>query len=162
AGGDAWAELHRPTDSRDVAATYWRKRRAPPRAPDPDRDACGAIWCSPVVPMTGRDVGAAVRIVERTTAAAGFEPMITITAPDGRGATLVVPLFSARTVARADRRAPDCAKRLHARLAARGYSPYRLGVNSMRLLPRPDGDDAAFRRRLKRALDPRAILSPGR
>jgi 4-cresol dehydrogenase (hydroxylating) len=129
---------------------------------DPDRDGCGAIWCSPVVPLTGADVGAAVRIVERTTAAAGFEPMITITALDGRSAHLVVPLFFDRSVARDDRRALACAERLQKRLARRGWYPYRLGVNSMRLLPAANGDDAAFRRRLKLACDPRSILSPGR
>jgi 4-cresol dehydrogenase (hydroxylating) len=161
-GGDGWAELHRPDDARDVFATYWRKRRAPDGEPDPDRDRCGAIWSSPVVPMTGRDVAAAVRIVERTTVAAGFEPMVTITALDGRSAHLVVPLFFDRSVARDDRRALACARRLHARLARRGFYPYRLGVNSMRLLPATNGDDAAFRRRLKLACDPRRILSPGR
>jgi len=161
-GGDGWAELHRPGVSRDVVATYWRKRSAPPAEPDPDRDRCGAIWCSPVVPMTGRAVAAAVRIVERTTADSGFEPMITITALDGRSAHLVIPIFFDHAVARDDRRALACARRLHARLARRGFFPYRLGVNSMRLLPAANGDDAAFRRRLKLACDPRSILSPGR
>ena len=160
--GDGWAELHRPSDSRDVASTYWRKRSAPPREMDPDRDGCGAIWCSPVVPMTGRHVDAAVRIVERTLSAAGFEPMITITALDGRSAHLVVPLLFDRSAPGDDRRTLACAERLLSRLARRGYFPYRLGVNSMRLLPPAHGDDAAFRRRLKRALDPRQILSPGR
>jgi 4-cresol dehydrogenase (hydroxylating) len=129
---------------------------------DPDRDACGAIWCSPVVPLTGRHVGDAVRIVERTASGAGFEPMITITLLDGRSAHLVVPLFFDRASPGDDRRALACARRLLARLARRGYYPYRLGVNSMGLLPEPRGDEAAFRRRLKRALDPRQILSPGR
>jgi FAD/FMN-containing dehydrogenase len=161
-GSDAWTDLHRPPFSRDVAATYWRKRVAPPPRMDPDRDGCGAIWCSPVVPLTGADVARAVAIVERTTTAAGFEPMITITALDGRAAHLVVPLFYDRSVARADRRALACARRLLERLARRGYYPYRLGVNSMGCLPKPRGGDLAFRRRLKRALDPRQILSPGR
>lgn len=160
--GDGWTALHRPELGHDVAATYWRKRSAPPRDMDPDRDGCGALWCSPVVPLTGRDVARAVRLIERTTTAAGFEPMITITALDGRSAHLVVPLFYDRAVARDDRRALDCARLLQSRLARRGYYPYRLGVNSMNWLPKSRGDDLAFRRRLKRALDPRQILSPGR
>jgi 4-cresol dehydrogenase (hydroxylating) len=160
--GDAWRDLHRPDQSRDVAATYWRKRTAPPPEMDPDRDGCSAIWCSPVVPMTGADVARAVAIVERTTTAAGFEPMITITALDGRAAHLVVPLFFDRARARDDRRALACARLLAERLARRGYYPYRLGVHSMGSLPRTDRDDLAFRRRLKQALDPRQILSPGR
>jgi 4-cresol dehydrogenase (hydroxylating) len=161
-GVDAWTDLHRPDHGRDVASTYWRKRSAPPRRMDPDRDGCGAIWCSPVVPLTGRHVANAVRVIERTTTAAGFEPMITITALDGRAAHLVVPLFYDRAVARDDRRALDCARRLLTRLARRGYYPYRLGVNSMGWLRKGRGDDLAFRRCLKRALDPRQILSPGR
>jgi 4-cresol dehydrogenase (hydroxylating) len=49
-----------------------------------------------------------------------------------------------------------------AALARAGYYPYRLGVNSMRLLEGSQDGYGAFRRSLGRALDPNGILSPGR
>jgi 4-cresol dehydrogenase (hydroxylating) len=155
------AEAYRPTTGFDVAATYWRKRVKPPSRMDPDRDLCGAIWTSPVVPLVGRDVEAAVRIVERAAAEHGFEPMMTITVLDGRTAHLVAPVLFDRTVPGEDGRALACARRMLAALARAGYYPYRLGVNSMRLLASRNGD-AVLRGALKRALDPNDILSPGR
>jgi len=159
---EARGGIHRPESGFDVAATYWRKRAGPPRRMDPDRDLCGAIWCSPVVPLVGREVARAVRIVERATAEAGFEPMMTITVLDGRTAHLVAPVLFDRAVPGEDGRALACARRMLVALAREGFYPYRLGVNSMRLLAGSRSGDGGLRRALKRAVDPRGILSPGR
>jgi 4-cresol dehydrogenase (hydroxylating) len=155
-------ELHRPESGRSIVAAYWRKRVKPPERLDPDRDSCGELWCCPVVPLCGREVARAARIVERTATEAGFEPMMAICVLDGRTAHIIAPLFFDRNVSGEDARALACARRMHATLARHGHYPYRLGVNSMRLLPKARGDDDAFRRALKRALDPSGILSPGR
>jgi 4-cresol dehydrogenase (hydroxylating) len=157
-----WEEIFRPDSGFDVAATYWRKRTKPPRRMDPDRDLCGAIWCSPVVPLGGIHVARAVRIVERTTREAGLEPMMAITVLDSRTAHVVAPLLFDRAVAGEDERALACAEKMSGALERCGYYPYRLGVNSMRVLPEPRGDYVEFRQALKRALDPNGILSPGR
>ena len=36
-----------------MASAYWRKKTPPPADMDPDRDGCGLLWCSPVLPNTG-------------------------------------------------------------------------------------------------------------
>ena len=43
-----------------------------------------------------------------------------------------------------------------------GFMPYRLGVQAMDSLPRPNDDSGAMFSVLKRALDPNDILAPGR
>ena len=47
-------------------------------------------------------------------------------------------------------------------LLAAGYYPHRLGIQSMNLLPAPGDDSVAVMKRLKQAMDPSGILSPGR
>jgi 4-cresol dehydrogenase (hydroxylating) len=162
ASARGWEEAHRPTLGFDVAATYWRKREPAPRRLDPDRDGCGAIWCSPVVPLVGRDVARAVRIVERTARDAGFDAMATVTVLDGRTAHVVAPILFDRAVRGEDARALACAERMLRRLARAGYYPYRLGLNAAGLLPQASDDGDAVRRALKAALDPNDVLSPGR
>ena len=157
-----WQALFRPVSDFDVAATYWRKRTAPPPDMDPDRDRCGAIWCSPVVPLRGTDVARAVRIVQRVVRSARLDPMIGITVLNARTAYVVVPLLFDRDTPGADREALACADELHRELARRGYFPYRLGVNSMDALQPGARDNGTLRRALRRALDPNDVLSPGR
>ena len=47
-------------------------------------------------------------------------------------------------------------------LIEKGYVPYRLGIQSVGLLPEPEDDYGELLRTLKRTLDPNGILAPGR
>ena len=58
-----------PTES-TLGSTYWRKRTPPSATPDPDRDRCGLLWCSPVVPSTGNDVRAVTDLATQDPARA--------------------------------------------------------------------------------------------
>ena len=64
-----------PTDA-PMASAYWRKRTAPPDAPDPDRDRCGLLWCSPVLPNTGADLREVTELAVRVVLEYQFEPQI--------------------------------------------------------------------------------------
>jgi 4-cresol dehydrogenase (hydroxylating) len=145
-----------------LRSVYWRKRTPVPADPDPDRDRCGVIWVAPVVPFTGRDVTAAVRILEEAIPAHGLEPLLAMVAQTPRVAYVVALLVYDRDEPGADDAAMRCHDAALARLAESGYLPYRLGVQSMDALPAPRDDHGALMERLKRALDPSDILAPGR
>ena len=150
-----------PTDH-PLLSTYWRKRTPPPKEHmDPDRDACGLLWCSPVVPNTGYH---ARRVSEAATDLVlqhGFEPAISLTVLTDRSLSCIICLTYDRAQAGEDAAALACYDDLLTALAELGYYSYRLSVASM--------DRAAgaavytnVLKRLKSSLDPAGILAPGR
>ena len=149
-----------PTDA-TLASTYWRKKSPVPSAPDPDRDGCGLLWCSPVVPNTGADLSAATSLARDIVLAHGFEPQMSVSLATERMAICVITISYDRDVAGDDARAADCYERLTRELLAAGYPPYRLNVASMGLLP-ADGAYADLLRAVKAAFDPQGVLAPGR
>jgi 4-cresol dehydrogenase (hydroxylating) len=151
-----------PTAS-TLASTYWRKRGPIPATPDPDRDGCGLLWCSPVVPNTGKDATQVTALASDVVLRYGFEPQISISLATERSLICVISLTYDRGVAGEDERAKSCYQALTGQLLALGYPPYRLNVGSMNALDN-DNDPAYANalRALKAALDPNGILAPGR
>jgi 4-cresol dehydrogenase (hydroxylating) len=149
-----------PTDA-PLASTYWRKKTAVPAQMDPDRDGCGLLWCSPVVPNTSADITEVTRIAGETLLGHGFEPQISISLATERTSICVITISYDREVAGEDARALACHADLLQQLLARGYPPYRLNLASMGCV----GDQSAYAgalSALKAALDPHGILAPGR
>jgi 4-cresol dehydrogenase (hydroxylating) len=145
-----------------MGSAYWRKKTPVPAAPDPDRDGCGLLWCSPVVPNTGKDATAATQIAYDVVLAHGFEPQISISLATERSLICVITISYDRAVAGDDERAMRCYQALMERLLESGYPPYRVNVASM---PYFVGDSDAYAtalRELKHAFDPKGILAPGR
>lgn len=91
----------------------------------------------------------------------GFEPIISVSLMNERTLVSVVAITYDREVAGEDDRALACHGELASRLLAAGYPPYRLGLASM-ALARGEGAYADVTASLKQALDPSAILAPGR
>lgn len=141
---------------------YWRKKAPPSTDMDPDRDRCGVIWVSPVVPFTSDHVRNAVEIISAVTLEAGFEPFITLQCMSERSVILVASLHYDRDVPGDDERGRAWYRALAGRLRAAGYYSYR--QSTLALAEGGDGGDAYddFLRTLKRALDPKGILAPGR
>ena len=147
--------------SQPMDTCYWRKRNANPANADPDRDRCGLIWCSPLAPLQGSEVDRMTSICISTLLEHGFEPMISLTLMTDRTVGCVTSIIYDRDVQGEDERAHRCHQELQDRLAQNGYYPYRLGIQSMRLF----GHAASLGRFLgdiKRRLDPKGILAPGR
>jgi 4-cresol dehydrogenase (hydroxylating) len=128
---------------------------------DPDRDGCGLLWCSPVVPNTGNHATTVAALAAERLHAWGFEPQISISLITERSLTCVITLSFDRNVPGEDHRALACYQELTAELLARGYPPYRLNVRSMGAVENCPvyaqilGD-------IKAVLDPNGVLAPGR
>lgn len=146
-----------------LAMTYWRKRTPPPRHDlDPDRDRCGLIWVCPVVPLEPRHVSAVIDTVERETRECGFESNLSLNSIADRSLVLTAAIVYDRDILGEDDRALRCYQLLLRRLIEQGYPPYRISTASMAEYPKVTDNSPAVLRRIKRALDPRDILSPGR
>ena len=148
-----------PTDA-TLKSSYWRKS-AMPESPDPDRDGCGLIWCSPVVPIVGPHLREVTGLAADTLLASGFEPQMSVSLATERSAICVITIGYDRTQPGADGRARECYDRLSASLLARGYPPYRLSVAAMESWREAESYERLLRG-LKVAFDPQGILAPGR
>jgi 4-cresol dehydrogenase (hydroxylating) len=149
-----------PTDA-PLASAYWRKRVPPSAQMDPDRDRCGLLWCSPVVPNSGTHVTEVTDLAIDLLLRHGFEPQISVSLATERSAFCVTTISYDRDVAGEDARAMVAYRELSEALIARGYPPYRLNVAAMEY-----GADAAgygdVLRAIKQAVDPNHVLAPGR
>ena len=149
-----------PTDS-PLASAYWRKKTEIPAQMDPDRDGCGLLWCSPVVPNTGAHATAVTQLATGILLTHGFEPQISISLATERSLFCVTTISYDRHVAGEDARAAECYRVLVEELLASGYPPYRLNVSSMGYSEQEDAYTSLLRK-LKTAFDPNHILAPGR
>jgi 4-cresol dehydrogenase (hydroxylating) len=146
----------------NIRSTYWRKKTPIPDEMDPDRDRCGVIFCVPTVPFEGQHVRAALEIIKDALSRHGFEPILIIGSISERVIYLNVDITYDREVAGEDEKALRCHDEMLKGLIERGYIPYRLGIQSVELLPEPEDDYSELLQTLKKALDPNNILAPGR
>ncbi|MDE3168096.1 MAG: FAD-binding oxidoreductase [Acidobacteriota bacterium] len=147
--------------SQPLASTYWRKKSPPPAEMNPDRDGCGLLWSSPVVPADGAQARALVELAGRTLLEHSFEPAISLTMVTERSLACVISIAYDRHVPGEDEKAAACYRVLTGRLAEAGYYSYRLTSQSASSMPASAGYDALLRA-FKGGLDPNRILSPGR
>ena len=149
-----------PTDH-PLASTYWRKRTPPPAQMDPDRDGCGLLWCSPVVPNQGSHAQQVTELAINLVLAHGFEPAISLTVLTDRTLSCIISIAYDRKTPGQDERAMSCHHELLDRLAGKGYYPYRLSTGAMSAM----GSPSAYTRLLesiKQTIDPGGVLAPGR
>ncbi|MCC6213562.1 MAG: FAD-binding oxidoreductase, partial [Polyangiaceae bacterium] len=88
-----------------LRSVYWRKRSAPPRDLDPERDRCGLLWACPAVPLRGAELARAVALCEQELLSHGFEPLLAFTTPTERLAYLIPLLVWDRDAEGDDERA---------------------------------------------------------
>lgn len=143
---------------------YWRFGLKPrPGEPmDPERDGCGLKWYSPLVPMHGETAAAYAAMVREVTPGFGIEPLITLTTVSPRCFDSTVPLLFNRASDDGPARARSCYDALFDRGRAMGLLPYRVGVDDMDKIRVPGSPYWEMVTRLKRAIDPGDLISPGR
>lgn len=142
---------------------YWRNPNPPQGAAlDPSRDGCGLIWYAPLVPMRPGAVRAYTDMVKRVTVAHGIEPLITFTSISDKLFDSTVPIIFRREDEQAVARATACYENLLQEGRVSGFFPYRVGVSTMPILAALQNDSLRFHARLRKAVDPDNLLSPGR
>jgi FAD/FMN-containing dehydrogenase len=143
---------------------YWKRPggRVGDRELNPARDGCGLIWYAPLVEMKEARVRQYVDLVTRLLPKHGIEPLITLTSLSDRCFSSTVPILFDASSARAVASAQSCYAALLDAGLAQGFAPYRVGVQTMEWLMRHGGEHWKLVAKLKAAVDPLGIVSPGR
>ncbi|MGQ9671067.1 FAD-binding oxidoreductase [Desulfosoma sp.] len=142
---------------------YWRSQRKPPAQNiDPAQDNCGLLWFTPVIPMLREEICRFVHLARSTVHAFGFEACFTFTAVTPRAFDCNFPILYKKEDPLETQRALACYESLWKACLREGFIPYRIGIQSMDHIV--DAEDPFWQtvRKLKGALDPQGLLSPGR
>ena len=146
-----------------IAGSYWRmKEPVLEKDMNPDRDKCGLIWCSPVIPMTGDAAMDVLRIAKPIFERHGFEMIISMTMITQRAIDCVIAISYDKSDPVDTEKAYRCYKELLQANTEAGYIPYRLGIQSMEYMTHKEDVFWDVVQDIKKALDPTGILSPGR
>ena len=143
---------------------YWTSGRDVIRGQeiDPARDGCGLIWYPPLIPMRPERVRAYVGMIERICTAHRIEPLITLTSLSDRCFDSSVPLLFRRDDPTETARAQTCYRALLDAGRAEGFLPYRMAIDAMDWVIRPEAPFWELVGKIKSVFDPNGIISPGR
>jgi len=132
------------------------------REMDPARDGCGLIWYPPLIPMRPERVRVYVDMIERICTAHRIEPLITLTSLSDRCFDSSVPLLFHRDDPAETASAQACYRALLDAGRAEGFLPYRMAVDAMDWVIRPDTPFWQLVGKIKSVFDPNGIIAPGR
>lgn len=155
--------------SEQATSPYWRAREKAMRGePLWEFDMsdwvgkAGAMWISPVAPVTNEAVRQQIRIAEETYGKYGFHYAAELILGTGRDLHHIIWLLFDRSNEEERGRAEQCVREMHDRYCDIGYLPYRTGVTEGDHLMRKLGPFRDVCHDLKRLFDPNNILSPGK
>jgi len=151
-----------PTDA-PLLGTQWRLRHPPETGTaDPLDTGCGLLWISPVLPLRGADATALLERVEPLFRDYGFELLVTFTMLNERAMVAILNMAFDKADPRETVSAQACYDAVMGSLMKSGYIPYRVNVGGMHKLHTPGDTFWQTAQNLKHALDPGAIIAPGR
>ena len=168
--GDAGAEEaaigHRDltgfSDGRNVTSCYWAKARLPDGMPNAARDRCGFLWVCPALPLEGRALEILSIVSERVAAAHGVFVMTGVEVVSPRALHGYVSFAWDRDEPGADARAMDAHRMMTEAHAELGFHAYRPTWPGLADTAPADPAFLAVLARLRAALDPAGLMSPGR
>jgi len=149
-----------PTDDA-VKSVYWPLMN-PPKNLDPDHSDCGVIYYLPVTPIDGGEVKKVVSITNEVLKSYGFTPAMTLNTLNKRAMETVISIPFDRGKPDKVKMANESVKELHRKLTAQGIYPYRASIDMMEDVIDPNDSFWQISREIKRSLDPKGIISPGR
>jgi 4-cresol dehydrogenase (hydroxylating) len=112
--------------------------------------------------MTREHVKKFMDIVEPIFEGHGLEPCITFTTVTHRAFDCTLPILYNKEDPEETQRATQCYQDALDSCMQAGYIPYRFGIQSMQELVKKEDGFWEVVGRIKKALDPNGILSPGR
>lgn len=145
-----------------LAGMHWRTRTPCDTEADLRDTTCGLLWLSPVMPIEGAAAVDVQTLASPILARHGFDFMVTYTMLNERALVAVINISFDRETAGEPEAAYACYDELFSLLAANGFYPYRATPRGMQLLHREADPYWETTRRIKHALDPGNIISPGR
>ncbi len=150
-----------PTDE-SLKSVHWPRAMVSADFRDPDRGESGLLYCVPLIPMTGSAALEAAAIAEHVTRRFGFAAAVTLNTIHASCLEGVVSFDFDKTNAAACEQAAECRQTLSAEYRRHGFYPLRLDIDGMRQVF--DESDVFWQtaQAIKRALDPRGIVAPGR
>jgi len=129
----------------------------------PDYDGCGLLWYCPLVPVDGSIAEKFTHGVKEICVSEEIEPMITLTTISQRCFASNIPLVFNRDDKEQCERVYRCFNRLMTFAQELGLFPDRLDIETIRkLYDTVDAPVFDLALKIKEALDPKGILSPGR
>lgn len=129
---------------------------------NPARDGCGLYWYSPLVPLRSGVVETFIELVESICEKHNLLAPITLTTMSPRCFASTIPLLFDRTDPEAERQATKCFEELFEVGLAAGFVPYRIGAQFMPNLVSQGAGFWSVVEAVKGAVDPGAVLAPGR
>ena len=150
------------SDGNNVMSAYWGKKDRPERPGDLDLDRCGFVWSCPIVPFEAKAIARIDEILSQASQSEKIFAALGMQAISSRALHCFVSLAWDRDEAGADEEAMRAYEQISKNLADQGFSPYRVGLLDAANLSDASEPWKAVSSRLKDALDPAGILSPGR
>jgi 4-cresol dehydrogenase (hydroxylating) len=147
-----------------LKGAYWRMRTPPPTEEvDLDKDRVGFVWVDPVIPLEGQRVKQAMDIIDQTQTEHGFDFNVGLNCVTERSIFVTGAFVYDRNVEGMDDRVMKAAHALVKNLDESGFPVGRATIATMEeVMSRTDPNLRAMQAKIKKALDPNGILSPGR
>lgn len=137
------------------------KKNFDPQKPiEIEKDNCGLIWFSPLLPLEPTLVRDFAFEVIKLAYYYGIDPLITLTTISERCFDSTIPIIYDKDSAEAQQNAKKFFKSLIELSKTFGVFPYRLDIDTLRQNYQ-DGP-ASIYEKLKKSIDPKSILAPGR
>jgi 4-cresol dehydrogenase (hydroxylating) len=144
---------------------YWRNSRvtvSPEKTLQPAADGCGLLWYAPLITMNSADMRRFIGHVRAVCPKYGIEPMITFTSLKHDTVDSTIPIVFNLADPAAVAQAQACLEELVTEGLMQGWVPYRLNLAQQASLLDPTLPFWQISAKIKQALDPHNIISPGR
>lgn len=147
-----------------VKHAYYKSRRPKPADDDidPGRDQCGLIWLGPMVPLNGREMTRVLDLVRPLYKKYSLDFTAALIIGNPRTVIALMSVFYDKQDADETRRAEELYFEMGEVTQRAGYQQYRTSTIYMDRILAPAPEFLELCNRIKRALDPRGILAPGK
>lgn len=132
------------------------------KSTDPLDYHAGFYWISPMIPMEGHHVINLIKLVEPIFHRFGFDLQQTLSMTTERALTSVMTISFDKKNEIESQKARVCHDQVVKALQKEGYILYRAGNHTMHLLPEESNTYFDFLKKIKIAVDPSNVVSPGK